>query len=82
MRSLIRAIADGAKLKAVQFGDVVETARANGLFDWLIPAEGDLDAKAKPTLARLLKSYDRRIIGSHRFTLLGKGAIGAFKWRN
>jgi hypothetical protein len=79
MRALVKAIADGAKLKAVQFDEVVDVARAGGLFDWCIPADGDLEPKPKATFARLLKGYDRRLIGGYRFSLLDKGRNRRFQ---
>jgi hypothetical protein len=79
MRTLVKAIADGAKLKVVQFEDVVDVARAGGLFEWIIPPDGDLEPKPKATFARLLKGYDRRLIGGYRFTLLDKGRNRRFQ---
>jgi hypothetical protein len=73
MRALVKAIVDGAHLRAVNFGEVVEVARAHGLFESLVPESGDLDVKAKATIAQLLKTYDRRLIGGYRFLLIGKG---------
>ena len=65
--------------KVVTFEDVVATARAEGLFEWLIPAEGDLDARAKSTLGRMLKTYDRRLLGGFRFSLVGRGRNRRFR---
>jgi hypothetical protein len=79
MRALVKALANGAQPKAVQFDEVVEVARVGGLFDWLIPADGDLDAKAKSTFGKLLKSYDRRLVNGYRFSLEGKGHARRFK---
>ena len=79
MRALVKSIANGARFKSVQFEEVVDTARANGLFEWCIPPDGDLDTKAKSSLGKLLKSYDRRLVGGFRFTLEGKGHARRFK---
>jgi hypothetical protein len=79
MRALVKAIANGAKFKAVQFEEVVDVARAGGLFEWIITPEGDLEPKPKATFARLLKGYDRRLIGEFRFILLGKGRNRRFQ---
>jgi len=79
MRALIKAIANGAKLKAVQFNEVVDVARAGGLFNWIIPPDGDLEPKPKAVFAQILKSYDRRLIGGYRFTLLDKGRNRRFQ---
>lgn len=80
MRSLVKAIADGAKLRSVEFADIVNIARKDGLFEWLVPDNDEpLDAKAKATLANMLKGYDRRLVGGYRFTLEGKGHARRFK---
>jgi hypothetical protein len=79
MRALVKAIANGSRLKAVQFDEVVDAARAGSLFEWCIPPEGDLDTKTKSTLGKLLRSYDRRLVGGFRFTLEGKGHARRFK---
>jgi hypothetical protein len=79
MRALVKAIADGAQLKAVQFDEVVDAARAGGLFEWCIPPDGDLEPRPKASFARLLKGYDRRLIGGYRFTLLDKGRNRRFQ---
>jgi hypothetical protein len=79
MRALVNTIADGAVLKSVEFHELVDIARAGGLFEWLIPESGDLDTKGKATLARILKTYDRRLVGGCRFTLLGKGRNRRFQ---
>jgi hypothetical protein len=79
MRALVKAIANGAKLKAVQFEEVVDLARAGGLFEWCIPPDGDLEPRPKATFARLLKGYDRRLIGGYRLTLLDKGRNRRFQ---
>lgn len=79
MRALVKAIADGAVLKVVEFDEVVAAARSGGLFEWCVPPEGELDTKSKATLGKLLKSYDRRLIGGFRFALEGKGHARRFK---
>jgi hypothetical protein len=79
MRTLVKAIANGSQLKVVQFEEVVDAARAGGLFEWCIPPNGDLEPKPKASFARLLKGYDRRLIGGYRFTLLDKGRNRRFQ---
>jgi hypothetical protein len=79
MRALVKAIANGSRLKAVQFDEIVDAARSSGLFDWCIPPEGDLDTKTKSTFGKLLKSYDRRLVNGYRFSLEGKGHARRFK---
>jgi hypothetical protein len=73
MRTLVTALADGAVFKSLKFEEVVETARAGGLFERLIPEQTELDQKARATFAGVLKSFDRRLVGDFRFTLVGKG---------
>jgi hypothetical protein len=79
MRALVKGIAAGAQTKVVPFDEVVDVARSNGLFEWCIPPDGDLERKPKASFAHLLKGYDRRIIGGHRFTLVGKGRNRRFQ---
>jgi hypothetical protein len=79
IRALVKAIAYGAQLKAVQFEEVVDLARAGGLFEGCIPPNGDLEPKPKAIFALLLKGYDRRLIGGYRFILLGKGRNRRFQ---
>jgi hypothetical protein len=79
MRALVKAVANGAQLKSVQFDELVDAARAGGLFEWCIPSEGDLEPRPKASFARLLKGYDRRLIGGYRFTLLDKGRNRRFQ---
>jgi hypothetical protein len=79
MRALVKAIANGSQLKAVQFEEVVDVARAGGLFDWIIPPDGDLEIKAKSAFGKLLARYDRRLVNGYRFTLEGKGHSRRFK---
>lgn len=38
-----------------------------------------MDARARSTLGKLFKRYDRRIVGGFRFTIEGKGHSRAFK---
>jgi hypothetical protein len=74
MRSLVKAICcNGSIFRSVTFEEIVTTAKEEGLFEWLIPNGEDLDVKVKATFARLLKTYDRRLVGGHRFKLDGKG---------
>src|SRR5262249_51272229 len=79
MRYLVSTLANGCTLKAVDFEELVEVARANGLFEWIIPPAGDLLPKSLSTLGKLLKSWDRRLVGGCRFSLEGKGHSRRFK---
>jgi hypothetical protein len=79
MRALVKAIAAGSILKVVDFEAIVESARAGGLFTRIIGDGQDLDARAKATLAVILKRYDKRLVGGYRFTLLGKGRSRRFQ---
>jgi hypothetical protein len=75
MRELVKAIVGDTKLKSVTFDELVELANEGGLFERLINAmdtdKGRLSAKA--TLGRILRSYDKRLVGGCRFSLIGKG---------
>jgi hypothetical protein len=75
MRELCKAMCNGSLLKAVSFDELVGISRENGLFTRLIPDKDDdkLDYKARSIFGKILKSFDRRLIGSHRFTIQGKG---------
>ncbi len=79
MRSLVTAIASGSISKVVTFDEIVELAQAGGLFTRMVVENEDLDARAKATLAAVLKRYDRRLIGEYRFILLGKGRTRRFQ---
>jgi hypothetical protein len=71
IRSLVAAM-DGKD--PLTFTDTVTLARSLGCFETIIGTdETELDRKAKATLARLLTRYDRRLVGSHRFVMEGKG---------
>jgi 5S rRNA maturation endonuclease (ribonuclease M5) len=79
MRQLLKAIAAGPRLREVNFDEIVETARVEGLFSRIITDGKDLDARAKATLGALLKRYDRRQSGEYRLILLGRGRNRRFK---
>ena len=79
MRELCAALCNGSVLKAVTFEEVISCARENGLFARLIPETDDMDHKTRSTVARILKTYDRRLIGNHRFSLQGKGRNRKFQ---
>jgi hypothetical protein len=72
MRELVVALAEGEAPKPAQFGEVIQPAQARGLFEGIVPTDGELDAKAKSKFGKLLKSYDGRLVGLYRFTLEGK----------
>ena len=71
MRSLVKGM-EGKK--ALSFADLVDLARSLGCFEGIIGTdETELDRKAASTLGRLLSRYDRRLVGSLRFIMDGKG---------
>jgi hypothetical protein len=78
MRELVKLMADDAQMRMAEFSEVVSLARGAGLFEWIVK-DDDLDPKSKASFARILKTYDRRLIGAHRFTLVGKGRDRRFK---
>jgi hypothetical protein len=79
MRELVTGIANGSARKAVPFDEVVGIARTRGLFEWIIPPEGDLDARALSTLGKLFKRFDHRLVGGYRFLIEGKGRGRLFR---
>jgi hypothetical protein len=79
MRMLVSELGNCSQSKLVKFEDIIEVARKHGLFEGLVREEGEPDAKAKASLGLLLKRYDRRLIGDHRFSLEGKGHQRRFR---
>jgi hypothetical protein len=79
MRALVTAIAGSSQRKAVSFDELVTLARGGGLFERVLPADGDLDAKTRSVLGKLFGRYDRRLVGGFRFLVEGKGHSRAFK---
>lgn len=71
MRALVLSMPEG---EALTFGELIALASERGLFETLIPSSGELDAKAKSLLGKLLSRYGGRIFGGKmRFTIEGKG---------
>jgi hypothetical protein len=79
MRELVAAIANGNQSNTVTFGELVTAAREHGLFSRLIPEIGEIEIKSRGVLSKLFKSYDRRLMGEHRFTVIGKGHSRKFQ---
>jgi hypothetical protein len=79
MRTLVESLADGTQVKVVKFDELVDAARSNGLFERIIPQDEELDHQARAKFGALLKAYDRRLIGSRRFSLVGKGRDRRFQ---
>lgn len=81
MRELVKAIIGDSLLKAVTFDELVQLADDGGLFERLINGmttdKGRSSAKA--TLGRILRSYDGRLVGGCRFSLVGKGHHRRYK---
>lgn len=74
MRALVEAmLPNGDLLNALPFDEVITLVRQHGLFDSLVPSVGDLERKDRATLGGLLRSYDKRIVGDCRFSLIGSG---------
>lgn len=72
MRKLVEAMA--GKSMPLTFADLVQLARANGLFENIIgPDNEELGRREKAALGNLLKRYDRRSVLKYRFSLDGKG---------
>lgn len=81
MRSLVAAIVgdDDTLLRAVRFDELVEIAQGNGLFENIIPENGELDNRQRSTLGKLLRTYNGRFIGNCRFHIDGKGHNRKFR---
>jgi hypothetical protein len=74
MRALCDALTSGNfTFKAVSFEELTDICRINGLFPRLIPTDGEMDRPEKSTFSKILQRYDRRIVGSRRFSIVGKG---------
>jgi hypothetical protein len=73
MRILVQTVCEGTSKISVKFGDLVQAARTKGLFDRFIPDGGEMDSKQRAGLGYLFRSYDRRLIGDHRFHADGRG---------
>lgn len=80
MRTLVESmLPNGDVLNAIPFDELVSLIRNHGLFERLVPAEGELDRGARTVLGRLFASYDRRTVGNCRFSLVGAGHQRRFK---
>jgi hypothetical protein len=71
MRKLVKLLADLPN--GSTFPGVVQIAQVNGLFEWLVPAEGELSPKARSSFGKLLSSKDRIMFDNHRFIVEGEG---------
>ncbi|MHB8522189.1 MAG: hypothetical protein ACYDH9_15720 [Limisphaerales bacterium] len=73
MRQLVEAMA--VKGEPIQFAGLVTLARELGCFENIIGSEAtdDLKHADRMKMARLLTRYDRRLVGTHRFIVIGKG---------
>jgi hypothetical protein len=78
MRNLVAALAKDGPVRPVDFGELVELARAKGLFAEVLPPEGDLDRAAKSELGKLLRRFDGRLVADCRFKVLGAGKSRKF----
>jgi hypothetical protein len=75
MRELVKAIGNGCQLKAVTFDELVEIAENGGLFERLTTGlkSEKSSASCKSAFGKLLRSYDKRLVGGCRFSLISKG---------
>ena len=73
MRQLVKGMA--VKGEPIPFADLVTLARGLGCFENIIGSEetDDLKHADRMKMARLLTRYDRRLVGTHRFIVTGKG---------
>jgi hypothetical protein len=79
MRTLVTKIANSNRTQELDFKRVVAIAQENGLFEWLLPDDDDLNPKTRSKFASILKSYHRRLVGGYRFTVLGEGRNRRFQ---
>ena len=77
MRLLIQALS--RMEQPVSFEDLVAIARSKGLLERILPAEGELDARGRSTLGKLLARYNKRLVGGCRLTVEGRGHTRAFR---
>lgn len=78
MRRLVSEMAD--KLTPCTFGELIELARENGLFEAIIGADGEEPGRReKSAFGKLLGRYDRRLVLNHRFVVVGKGKTRRYK---
>ena len=56
-----------------KFEEIVEKVQENGLFEWFVPEQSELDSRTRPMLSKLIARYDGRRIGTYRFSVDGKG---------
>jgi hypothetical protein len=75
IRELVKAIIGDSQFKSVTFDELVETAETGGLFERLTTGLKSEKSKAscKSAFGKLLRSYDKRLVGGCRFSLIGKG---------
>jgi len=75
MRELVKAIVGDSQLKFVSFDELVELAETGGLFERLTNGMNSEKGRAscRASMASILRSYDKRLVGGCRFSLIGKG---------
>jgi hypothetical protein len=75
MRCLVKAMANGSLSNSVSFEELVQIAEMNGLFERF--TTGLKTEKGKPaslsSFGKLLRSYHGRLVGDHRFLIVGRG---------
>lgn len=79
MRQLISAIMGESLMRSVTFEELTTIARDAGIFERFITPGADMERQHKAGLAKLLGTYDRRIIGGCRFSGEGKGHSKRYK---
>jgi hypothetical protein len=75
MRALVKAIANGSLFGSVSFDELVQISETNGLFERFTAGLKGEKTKmgSASTFGKILRSYDGRLVGEHRFLLAGKG---------
>ena len=66
-------VAEMAGKTALSFAELVKLARSLECFEAVIGNGAELDRRAKAKFAKLLTSYDRRLVSNHRFIIEDKG---------
>ncbi len=77
MRALVERMAEGGQ--SLTFTEVVGLAQEAGLFVHFIPDEGDLDRSARTAFSKLLRRYERCVLGQWRFHAQGNGHTRRFR---
>jgi hypothetical protein len=79
MAALVQRIAQDHGGEPVGFTELVATAQAGGLFQRVLPDEGEPDRAQRSAFSRLLARYDRTRFAAGQFHIDGKGHQRRFR---